>query len=143
MKKLNKIKGYAVPLLCGIFFFVLLQFVFLIGYVPTDSMVPTIKEGSLVFGYRIFSNLDNKDVVVFEHDGRLLTKRIAAMPGETVYIDSNNKFVSDAQDAERILMVPENCYFLLGDNTNSSIDSRFWSNPFVPKEDIVAKLWNK
>jgi signal peptidase I len=35
--------------------------------------------------------------------------------------------------------VPEDSYFMLGDNRNSSADSRYWDYPYVPKEDIVAK----
>ena len=35
--------------------------------------------------------------------------------------------------------VPEDSYFMLGDNRNSSADSRYWDYPYVPREDIVAK----
>ena len=39
------------------------------------------------------------------------------------------------------LVVPEDCYILLGDNRNNSEDSRFWPIPFVEKKDIEAKAW--
>ena len=31
-------------------------------------------------------------------------------------------------------MVPDGCYYLLGDNAEHSMDSRYWENPFVKKE---------
>ena len=37
-------------------------------------------------------------------------------------------------------VVPEDCYFMLGDNRNSSQDSRKWKNTFLKEEDIMAKV---
>ena len=35
--------------------------------------------------------------------------------------------------------VPEDCYFVLGDNRNNSRDSRYWTNTFVPRNSILGK----
>ncbi len=37
-------------------------------------------------------------------------------------------------------VVPEDCFFLLGDNARDSLDSRYWDNPFIHSKDVVAKL---
>ena len=121
-------KNWAVPVGCGLVFLFLLRFVFFFGYVPSASMEPTIKEGSFIFGVRLVGELELGDVVIFEHEGFLLTKRIAALPGDSVIIDGE------------AVVVPEDCYFMLGDNADESIDSRYWDEPFVEREKIVALL---
>ena len=39
------------------------------------------------------------------------------------------------------VVVPEDCYFLRGDNRNNSEDARFWPNKFINKKDIEAKAY--
>lgn len=39
------------------------------------------------------------------------------------------------------LTVPDDCYFLLGDNRNNSEDARFWPNHFINIKDIEAKAY--
>lgn len=122
------IKNWAVPVGCGLLFLFLLKCVFFVGYVPTDSMEPAIHEGSLIIGIRIFSVLDRGDIVVFEHEGRLLVKRIAATPGDAV------------KDEQKIMFVPAGQYFVLGDNSTASFDSRCWDQPFISREKIIARI---
>jgi signal peptidase I len=43
-----------------------------------------------------------------------------------------NKHVKD-----KSVVVPPNCYFAMGDNRDSSLDSRYWG--FVPRENIIGK----
>lgn len=107
---------------------VLMKFVFLIGYVPTESMTPTLKKGSIILGVRVVSEYENGDVVIFKRGNELLVKRIAATEGEKVIIKGES------------LVVPNGKYYMLGDNSENSYDSRFWDEPFIEKGDIVAKV---
>ena len=122
------IKSWAVPIGCGLLFLFLLQFVFFMGYVPSDSMEPTIKESSVILGIRVFSNLARGDIIIFTRGNSLLVKRITGVPGDTVYANGET------------LVVPDSCYFVLGDNPDHSIDSRFWNEPFISMGNIIAKV---
>lgn len=120
---------WLIPFLIMTITLILFKEVFLLGYVPTESMEPTLKKDSYIVGTRIFSKLEIGDIIIFYHDGKLLVKRIAAAEGEPV----EHNGVS--------LTVPEGCYYVLGDNAEHSLDSRYWEDPFVKQEDIVARLF--
>lgn len=118
-----KKKWFLIPLLSFILVLVLFRYVFYIGYVPTNSMEPTIMIGDKIFGIRILGELEVGDIVVFEYEDTYMVKRIAAVPGDKLQDNS---------------VVPENCYYVLGDNEKSSYDSRYWDNPFIHRSQIIA-----
>lgn len=119
---------WLIPIATALALILLFQTVLLIGYVPSESMEPTLKKNSLILGLRPYGNLKTGDIVVFEHNEELFVKRIAACPGEEITVDGITYFV------------PPDSYFVLGDNSENSYDSRFWEEPFVREERIVAKL---
>lgn len=118
-----KKKWFLIPLVSFILVLVLFRYVFYIGYVPTNSMEPTIMIGDKIFGIRILGELEVGDIVVFEYEDTYMVKRIAAVPGDKLQDNS---------------VVPENCYYVLGDNEKSSYDSRYWDNPFIHRSQIIA-----
>ena len=126
---MKKYKCLIIPVFVATMVLVLMKTVFFIGYVPTASMEPTLKKGSLIFGVRIFDELETGDIIVFTKDGQLLVKRIAAIAGEMITIDG----VSHT--------IPKNNYFVLGDNEENSIDSRHWIEPFIKEECVIAKIY--
>lgn len=125
---LKKSGKWLVPAIAMLLTFILLKCVFLIGYVPTESMEPTLERGSYIIGCRIYSNLETGDIIIFWHDGKLLVKRIAAMEGDMVERNGAS------------MTIPEGCYYVLGDNADNSYDSRYWEEPFVREGDMVAKV---
>lgn len=121
-------KWFLIPLLSFVLVLMLFRYVIYIGYVPTNSMEPTIMAGDKILGIRILGKLEVGDVIVFEYEDTYMVKRIAAVPGDK--LQDNSK-------------VPENCYYVLGDNIYDSYDSRYWDEPFIHKNQIIAIiLWH-
>ena len=94
-------------------------------------------------------------IIIFKYpdnEKELFIKRIIGMPGETVeikdgkvYINGSKEPLKDSFTPETPVgdygpyTVPENSYFVLGDNRNYSKDSRFWNNPYVAEDKILGK----
>ena len=134
------------------------NFLLINAKIPSESMEQTIMTGDRVFGNRLaylFDKPKRFDIVIFkypDHEKELFIKRIIGMPGETVeirdgkvYIDGAKEPLDDSFTPEEPLgdygpyVVPEDSYFMLGDNRNYSKDSRFWNNPYVAEDKILGK----
>lgn len=125
---MRKLKWLILPVLVFGITFCLFRFVLIIGYVPSASMEPTLKEKSYILGLRIHGDLEVGDIIIFEHNDNTMVKRIAAIGGQTIEVDG------------KTYNVPEGSVFVLGDNAENSFDSRYWENPFVDKNKIIAKV---
>lgn len=137
--------------------FTLISKYFMLVQVPSASMEPTIHLGSrlLVLKSSTASTAyQRNDVVVFSlptHSFNLV-KRIIALPGEKIQIYGGKVYINNVELQEDIktsmdenfscnaLFVPEESYFVMGDNRNYSDDSRYWQNPYVHQNEIVGKV---
>ena len=140
----KRVRPWCVPVSVTLLFYLILQFVVLIGYVPSASMEPTLPKDSFIFGLRIFNEPQVGDIIVFEKDGVLQVKRVAAGPGDVIDLRELQYMSSHPIPTweDPIITVPADCYFVLGDNTQNSLDSRYWEDPFISRKAIVAKLIN-
>lgn len=138
---MNRASGWMFPA-AALFFFCLFRFVFFWGFVPTQSMEPTIPAGSFIMGTRLYGKLEVGDIIVFEKDGQYLVKRIAGCPGDVINL-SEITFMDSTISPNRgieCLTVPQECYYVLGDNVQNSIDSRYWDSPFITHNSIIAVI---
>lgn len=127
--------------------------------VSGHSMMPVLESEDVVLLNRFaydFVKPARFDVVAFQRgDSKINIKRVLGLPGETVQIkggiiyideepleaDSGLELVSLAGLAENPVLLAEDEYFLLGDNRDSSEDSRFANIGNVSREQIQGKAW--
>jgi signal peptidase I len=130
--------------------------------VDGSSMEPNLSHGQKILVNKVaylFSGPDRGDIIIFdppvfsEND---YIKRVIGLPGEYVEIKNGTVYIHQADGNILTLdesayitdnpnytytseIIPENCYFVLGDNRNKSGDSHYgW---FVSRSDIVGKAW--
>lgn len=131
-------------------------FLFEIVQVEGDSMVPTLQDKDRLIATKIeyyFNDPDYGDIIIFKYPSNPkinYIKRIIAKEGDTVEIKGNKLYLNNKEIMESYIndktlerfskiKVPENSYFVLGDNRNNSKDSRSPEVGFLKKEDIQGK----
>jgi signal peptidase I len=162
-----KLKVYAeVAVLALLVAFLLRTYVIQAFKIPSGSMEDALYAGDFVLVYKLAYQLGEEpqvgDIVVFKYPlnpFKTYIKRVIAMPGQTVQVVDKQVYVNDQPIADkssvkhadgRVLpaalstrdnfgpfQVPEDQYFVLGDNRDQSQDSRFWG--FVEKEHLLGK----
>ena len=157
---------------------VVFKFFLMMNYVPSSSMEPTIVENSLLLSVRgSYHETEPKrgDIIVFKYplnEKVLQVKRIIGLPGEHVsivngkiYVNGNTQPINEEYIVQKWnkhnngfdYNIPKDCYLVLGDNRNSSVDARDWSRmsleehiadtvteaesySYVKRNNIVAKV---
>ena len=128
--------------------------------VPTGSMENTIQPGDRLIGFRLSYQKEGPkrgDIIIFNYpvdESEIYIKRVIGLPGETLEIRDAKVYInhSDTPLAEPYLKenwvamndgltyeIPEECYFVMGDNRNNSYDGRYWTNTYVKKSKILGK----
>ena len=120
-----------------------------------DSMSPTLEHDEIVVLLKT-KKFDQGDLIGFYYQGKILLKRVIALPEDEVIMDGDGNvyvngemliepYVTDQDlgdcDLEFPYRVPGTGYFVLGDRRSNSVDSRNSVVGAISRDDIIGKVF--
>ncbi|WP_414566007.1 MULTISPECIES: signal peptidase I [unclassified Anabaena] len=130
-------------------------------YIPSDSMLPTLHTGDRLVVEKVsyrFHPPTSGDIIVFQPPEELqkrgypsdqaFIKRVIGVPGKILKVTNGKVYLDGEPLAEDYIaeppnqpfppvQVPEDKFFVMGDNRNDSNDSRYWG--FLPRQNIIGR----
>ena len=140
--------GAAAAVLAAMLFFPIFR-------VTGSSMEPTLNAKEIVVCLKS-SRFQSGDLVAFYYNNKVLLKRVIGTAGDTIEIDdSGNVFVNGSQldepyitkkslgqcDIDFPYQVPDNRIFVMGDNRETSVDSRTTAVGCIADEYVIGKVF--
>lgn len=141
---------------------VLIIVIYIVGLqqIVGNSMKPTLNNADITILDKIsykFVDIKKNDIVsIYNEDSKYIVKRVIGLPGE--YIEyKNSKLYINGEEVEEMYLkniktddfkltqlgyekIPEDMYFVLGDNRENSLDSRDPKVNLIHKKDILGKV---
>lgn len=118
--------------------------------------------GGTSIGQDLHYNYHRSDIIIFSSNGQDLIKRVIGLPGEKVTIQNGSVYINGELLQEPYLpaglktympiiyqatfhegeevTIPDDSYFVMGDNRNNSEDGRFEAVGFIKREDIKGRV---
>lgn len=121
------------------------------------SMEPALQDGDIVLLVKK-KEMETGDLCAFYYSNKILVKRVIATPGDYIWIEPDGTVFLNGEPLEEPYVtkkalgecdvtfpyqVPENCYFVMGDQRETSVDSRSSVIGCIPEDQIVGKIFCK
>jgi len=135
-------------------------------WIPSGSMLPTLQINDKILVEKVTPKITSKSdlskfrnkIIVFNVPEQLikagyetdtaLIKRVIGVPGDKVEVKEGNLYLNDIAQDNYItdknikysigpLIIPEQSFWVMGDNRNNSMDSHIWG--FLPYENIIGR----
>ena len=129
-------------------------FVFGVSIARGEAMYPRIRDGDVLFSYRMQRDIRTGDVLAVKKDGQEFIGRVVAVGGETVDITPEGQLLVNGNAASEEIFyatylisggqvtypheVPQNSFFLLSDFRTNGYDSRNYGD--VSREEVKGKV---
>lgn len=153
---IHKYYKYLVTLLAVLVVFLGLQATIRSSVVLGSSMEPNFESGQRLIVNKViyrFDEVKRGDVVILRPPSDInaeYIKRVIGLPGETVEIENGLVYINGEPLSEPYILdpprytmkkieIPQEYYFVLGDNRNNSDDSHIWGP--LPQDNIIGKVW--
>lgn len=140
-----------------VFIFILVVIIRLYVFTPVtvngESMQTALYNGDVILLNKIYKDIKRFDIVVInQNNDKPLIKRVIGLPGEYVKYINNKLYINNSVVEEEFIredtedfdlrdlgysVIPEDMYFVMGDNRNNSVDSRIIG--LIDKKDIIGK----
>lgn len=135
--------------------FVIKNYMFSTSIVEGESMVPALEDGErIIFNKFIYllTEPERGDIVIIQQPDKNYVKRVIGLPGEVVQVKTNKLFINGVEQNSSFVnelysrltvdfgptKIPEDSYFVLGDNRSISKDSRNGLG-FIKSDEIVGR----
>ncbi len=130
------------------------NYVFPVMRIYGSSMSATLVDGDIVIAHKT-TELSRGDIIAFYYGSGILCKRVVGVAGDEITMDDSGTVYINGEeleepylkgkslgecDVEFPITVPENSFFVLGDNRRASIDSRNTVIGCVSEEQVVGRI---
>ena len=135
--------------------FILRTFIFATSIVEGDSMLPALEDGErIIFNKIVYivGEPNRGDIVIIQHPEKNYVKRIIGLPNETIEMYDHDLYINNDKQASSFvddyltkltgnfgpITIPDDHYFVMGDNRPISKDSRNGLG-FIHRSDIIGR----
>lgn len=131
---------------------ILFSQVFVLTQCEGMGMFPAIEDGDLILGYRLHSDYQKNDVVIYRRGDSVYLGRISALETDLVMMDESGLYTVNGTTQSGEILYPtyakdgieypyrvqEDMVFVLGDYRTQTRDSRDFGS--IPLEDVLGKV---